>query len=215
MRRLRMVLVVVALALAASPANAELYDFDGLTQGFYTEATFSYQSPGISFDNIGADGFLVVSPPSLGPGFSGNAIYNLYSGTLGSSTVATFDVPVTSFSVTMGDAGGDEDHLYLFAYDEYGVSLFRDEYGNPLPSDYGHIPQDSNASPTLSVIGASIAWVEFYGMGVLTVDGSVTNTGNSVYWDNVCFTPVPVPGAAVLGVLGLSAAGMSLRKRSV
>jgi hypothetical protein len=187
-------IIIITLVIAfCSGAQAEMYDFNTTPTGYYTEGEFSALFPGISFDNTGGDSFRVDNVGSMLPDFSGRVVLNEPYGTPGNSTIATFDAPVTYFSITMGDAGADTDDLFLYAYNSDDVLVDSDFYANPATSYAGH---------TLSVIG-NIAWVEYYGVG----DGY-----NSVFWDNVSFTPVPVPGAVLLGMLGLSVAGLKLRK---
>lgn len=58
--------------------------------------------------------------------------------------------------------------------------------------------------------------VEFtsYGITSITVDVWPKTTNNLTGWalDNLEYTVVPVPGAVLLGILGLGAAGIKLRK---
>jgi len=54
---------------------------------------------------------------------------------------------------------------------------------------------------TMMVSGSSISWVRASGV-----------SGSSVGFDNLNFVPVPLPGAVLLGMLGLSVAGIKLRK---
>ncbi|UCF16986.1 MAG: hypothetical protein JSW59_05900, partial [Phycisphaerales bacterium] len=44
--------------------------------------------------------------------------------------------------------------------------------------------------------------------------GAAAGGISSSYWDSVEYTVVPVPGAAVLGAIGLSLAGLKLRRRA-
>jgi hypothetical protein len=50
----------------------------------------------------------------------------------------------------------------------------------------------------------------FYRMGVI-LNGDSTNTGAGVYFDNISIHPVPEP--ATLGLMGLAASGLMLRRR--
>ena len=186
--------LITLICAFCSVAQATMYDFNSISTGNYTEGAFSALFPGISFNNTGGEEFRVDNVSSLlEPDFSGNAVINDPSASEGNSTIATFDVPVTSFSVTMGDCNADPDDLYLFAYDSGNNLIDSDFYANPNTSYAGH---------TLSVMG-NIAWVQYYAVG---------SSYNSVWWDNVSFTPVPAPAAVLLGVLGLSAVGIKLRK---
>ena len=189
------------LILTAGSVQAEVYDFNAIATGCYTEAALSSHCPGISFNNTGGKDFYVDTVSNLDLDFSGNAVLNWPYDTPGNSTVATFDLPVTFFSVTMGDYNADADTLFLYAYnaDNSNVAIDFKIFNNPATSYAGH---------TLSVasMAGDIARVEFYGVGA--GDGNY----NSVYWDNVAFTPVPVPAAVLLGMLGLGVAGLKLRK---
>lgn len=183
------------LILVAGSAQAEMYDFNAIAPGNYDAVTFSNLFQGISFNSTVGNNFQ-VQPVSLGPDFSGKAVINLteLSSPPSNSTVATFDVLSTFFSVTMGDYNYDIDELFLYAYDAGN---------NVVDSDFHYNPASSYAGHTLSVAG-NIAWVKY----------GVEGDYNTFYWDNVAFTPIPIPAAVLLGMLGLGVAGMKLRKSS-
>ncbi len=58
----------------------------------------------------------------------------------------------------------------------------------------------------LGVAAPNIMRVELYRPNPSVYDG--------VHYDNLTFNPVPVPGAVLLGMIGLSIAGVKLRKRA-
>jgi hypothetical protein len=99
--------------------------------------------------------------------------------------VFDFDKPLTSAVVEMGDFGQDTDNLLLQAFDGIGAT------GNLLASDTGSLPGGGNnfGFETLSVTATNIRSLRMIG-------GS--NSGNSVFYDNIVVTSIPEPSSAML-----------------
>ena len=115
-----------------------------------------------------------------------------------SRTRLTFTNPVKAFSVDMGDKGEDADsiHLALYSVDGGLINAVFEEIGagvnsfHTLEYDYGSF---------------DIAYVDFWG---------VDPTGkNTVYFNNVSFTPTPLPGSLLLLGSALATCLISRRKR--
>ena len=115
-----------------------------------------------------------------------------------SRTRLSFANPVSAFSVDMGDKGEDADDIYL--------SLYRAD-GELISAISGLIGEGDDNFQTLSYDSGSfdIAYVDFWGSDPLG--------GNTVYFNNVSFTPVPLPGGLLLLGSGLVTCMLSRRKR--
>lgn len=213
MKKLTIFLSITALLLGTviTATGAVTYDFDSLSPGTYTEATFNSYFDGILFDNTGGHSLKVVSTSFPAPlhvlqaNFSGNVIINdPYWNSDGSrnSTIATFEALTDYVSITLGDGGVDQDNLFLNAYDSSNNLIDGVSFLNPDTSYAGHTLSINSAT-------ADIAWVEFYG-----VDSSGLN---SVFWDNFSFnkgtTSVPIPSTLLLFGLGLLGLAGGSRKK--
>ena len=105
---------------------------------------------------------------------------------------------VNSVSVDVGDANGDADDLFLFAYDSIGGLI--DSFTTSIIASYVGFE-------TLTVSGPNIAYVVF--------GGGSSAFPNSVYADNFSYTvaTVPLPAGGLLLAGGLGLMGMARRRR--
>jgi len=121
-----------------------------------------------------SDGGLTIVAANPGSPFTGpNSVLPDNYAFVGNRTRATPPRLVSAAQVTLGDFDGDEDTIYLEAYDATGGLVDSDTDVLPLSLNGGidlHVQSDST----------SIAYIEFWGVG---------GSENSVYFDNVCFGP--------------------------
>ena len=115
-----------------------------------------------------------------------------------SRTRLTFTNPVKAFSIDMGDNGEDADDIYLNLYKADGMLI---------DTISGLIDEGNSSFHTLSYDSGSfdIAYVDFWGDDPLGE--------NTVYFNNVSFTPVPLPASLLLLGSGFVTCVLSRRKR--
>ena len=181
--------MLVVLFFASSNALADMVDFEGIPD------TYLFFGGGVNLGgyypglNFGPDA-TIFDQVRYGynnidfPPHSGDAV-------LGSITNQTIKVDFDIASTYVGAWYTSLGSFYLEAYDASD---------NLLDSAEGLSNLGTNS--LISVSGGSIAYVLFH-------DG-----GGTYAIDDLEFTPVPVPGAVLLGLLGLSAAGIKLRKHA-
>ena len=203
-------LVAVAVALllgTAVTAHADIFiDFetlsDGTTTPVYTQSAASeYASLGVTF---------------AGGGTAGQPVFRPYTSL--SSSIAAHPTNNDWFITTLSRVGGG-------AFFDLDI-LFSD----PVPGASGDVIVNPGYSVTAtawdaadnilatSVIPAgSSGWIagsfDFTSLtGVARINLQASSVHAAVGLDNLSF--VPVPGALLLGMLGLSVAGVKLRKRA-
>lgn len=200
----RIALITVICAFIAAPASADLVDPDAFAVG--TDIS---------------NAFAGVSLSALGSGWGGVTGPEVYA-------INSAAQPLEPFSASTGSLvfghSGFYPHLWMdpgtiqlradFALGATDVQL--DFIGNNH-SDFGQLLA-YDAGGTL-VDSAYTGQLTLSAVETLTVSGDISyvigggiNTASSLGMDNLQFTPVPVPGAVLLGMLGLSVASLKLRK---
>ena len=210
----RIVFAVALFAFMAMPVRADLIDFESFHPGF--EGTAVGTIDGVTFgDAI----FAEVDDPR----------YAFGSGTVGD------DLPLplgtTEFGVMfITDLVGDHpsNPVYDSVYDtgpitiSFPVPVFDVSFQLlDIESEYEAFSAtaDTGEVQTTGTGGgnAIATLVEFTSTGITSITADVwpTTDNGLTGWalDNLEYTPVPVPGAVLLGMIGLSVAGVKLRKR--
>ena len=181
-------IAILGMAVCVPAASAEiLIDFDALVGSHnpYTES-------GATFATVTGGAIYAAMTPNGTTGI-------LATGSpLMEELRADLAVAATSVTVDLGDYDQDPDLLFLEIFDTSDVSL---GYTDLL------VPNVFVGMETLSLSAPNIAYAVF---GARAPAGD----GSSVYADNFRFEPIPAPGAALLGIIGLGMVGW-LKRRSV
>ena len=187
-------LFVLGLAVQA---DADMYDFSsmGFTDGQDLEgmtlgiATFTSETSNLKYFSDYGSGIAASSLGGTG---------DIY---------IQFATPVSALSFRGGDGGGDDDAFAVTLY-EFGTDSLIGTWATPV--------FDGLNGPewyTLNINASNVGRVVFDPGNSGALPGSKYDIGGLVITD-IGFTPVPVPvpGAVLLGMLGLSVAGIKLRK---
>jgi len=143
--------------------------------------------------------------------FTGTAGAALWTGTTpdGSQGLVAGDPPydelradiaagALSVAVDIGDYDQDSDRLFLEIFDSGNTSVgYTDQV----------IASNFVGMKTLSLSASNIAYAIFGARDAVS--------GSSVYSDNFTYTPIPAPGAVVLGSLGVGLVGWLRKRRSL
>ncbi len=174
--------IVVVIFIAANPAMANItIDFEDFPDGPFASHTKS----GVTFTASGGGG-------EIRRGNAPNGTQGIADFTSPTQKELRADIALgaTFVSVDLGDSGIDSDHLFLEIFDASDTSLgFTDLV----------IPASFTGMETLSLSASNIAYAVF---GARNVSG-----GSSVLADNFEFTPLPAPGAILLGSIGVGFVG--------
>lgn len=192
MRRLITFCAAAVLILTAGSVQADMINFDSLTDHELVNDQYILEL-GAGFNGSAR---ISASPGSLYPFHSSpNVIENF------NLDYIRGDIKIDAVGTEWLMAGGyvtGAENVTLTAYNSSDAFLGSDSTGGANTSDYGI----DKANMFLSVSAPSIAYVVF----------SISDNVFTV--DDFTFNPVPVPAAVLLGMLGLSVAGMKLRKSS-
>ena len=192
MKKLITICLVAGLILAASSTAVGMItvDFEGIPDLYVETGAINLGNylPGLTF---GPDATILDKVRTAGynytsyPPHSGDAVLFSYT----NSTIRVdFDIPSTYVETWYTSAG----NFYLEAYDA-GDTL--------LDSATGASNIGSNS--LISVSGANIAYVLFH------------DVGNFYTIDDLGFTPIPAPGAILLGGIGVALVGWLRRRRTL
>lgn len=114
-----------------------------------------------------------------------------------SKTFISFTTPVKDFSVDLGDNGEDVDEIFLELYGMNDNGLFLIDTVSDI------IPEGDSFFHTLEYEGTiPISYVLFWGRCPYITDSSLEGA-NTVYFNNVSFNTVPLPGTAILFLSGM------------
>lgn len=193
MRRLITICALAVLILAVGSAQADMTVIDFEDLAAWTIVDDQYLGLGADFNGDATIGVQGVNLSSIYPPHSGTTVAVDNPG--GDGTIRVDSVGL-EWLMAGGYVTGMLD-VTLTAYDSGGNILGTDNTGGA-----NYIGAGTGLPPNifLSVSGANIAYVEF------------TDGGNTYTLDDFSFEPVPVPAAVLLGILGLSVAGVKLRK---
>ncbi len=211
--------VLILLACLATPLEAGVITFDfedqtatalprtgALTNLTLTQSglTIEISRGGVPFDivdNVGGQ----AKPPEFGQR-SLDPFFIL----LPVPFIIDFSIPVTSFSVDMGDYGQDSDNLLLEAFAGLGGT------GALLASDTDFLLGGGTAFSfkTLAVTSPTpFRSIRMIGGGVDLLNNLINN---SVFYDNLQASAVPEPSTfALWAIASVALAGYSLRRRQV
>jgi hypothetical protein len=197
-KKMVIVLSMLFVLCMVIQADADMYDFSsmGFTDGqnlegmTLDEATFTSETGDLRYYSGYGGG--------IGTGYSWGAAADTY---------IQFSVPVFGLSFTGGDGSGDSDAFAVSLY-EYGTDNFIGTWSTPVFGGANE-PEWYKLDITASNVGRLV--FDPGNGGVLP--GVKESQGGLVITD-LEFTPVPVPGAVLLGLFGLSAAGLKLRRFS-
>ena len=161
--------------------------------------TNQYQDLGVLFSGEGSFSGLVYPEGHYGVANFGNSSPNIMDmGLRGEATLATFVIPgtvtptvATNVSVLTGDGHIDEETFTVESFDINGNTLFSQTYTTTM-------------SGQLIQFSGEVASIRF-----VVVPGSYSGA----CLDDLSFTVIPVPGAVLLGSIGLASASWKLRRR--
>ncbi|MBN2559332.1 MAG: hypothetical protein JXQ75_00175 [Phycisphaerae bacterium] len=203
------VFLVSALAICiVVPAQADLnvmFDFEGGT--IMTNGT-AYMTSAYGSSVTATDG-LVLNNASSAVDWLGNDGKWLRTGVVGSNPIPwnveiSFDiVPITRASSDFYVFNGIDTDFTLKAYDS--------TYGDRYAPDAGALVSEQSWDFGTGSAGSSFDIIFSRPVSLIVFsDGGYDN----VAIDNLQVAQVPVPGAVLLGLLGLSVAGVKLRKHT-
>lgn len=214
--RIGVSLCLFALCLfAAMPVLADTvtFNFEGLADtgetGAYTSLSQTVNGVTMTITRVGGNAFDIANLSGTMPSSSGWGSSSLdpFVDTSNSAFIFSFSQPVSSFSVQIGDFGGDFDTESGTAYS--GMS----GTGTVLGTFSGTFGDGDLLTDPPVTDGISVAGIE----SVVYIGGS-PEFPNSVYYDNIMVNTssvTPEPSSILLLLTGLgSAVGLRLRRRS-
>jgi hypothetical protein len=183
-KKMIVVYIVAVLFVAANPALANItIDFEDFPDGPFA----AHVKSGVAFTASGGGGQIYRTTAPNGT----ESIIDFSSPTQ-KELRADITVGATFVSVDLGDYGDDSDKLFLEIFQASGTSLGYTDLT---------IASDFTGMETLSLTSVKRIAYAVFGARSPAVGGS------SVHADNFEFTPIPAPGAILLGSIGVALVG--------
>jgi hypothetical protein len=197
---MRSIVALSVLLVLGAAVQADTYNYDFSTMGF---------SDGQNLEGMTLDAATFTSETGDLRYYSdyGAGIGTGYTWGAAADTYIAFSSPVSGLSFRAGDGGGDYDAFAVTAY-EFGTHNLLGTWSSAV-FDGGYEP----IWYTLDVPAANVGWLAFDPGNGGTLPGVKESLGGVVITD-MGYSVVPLPGAVLLGALGLSVAGWRLKRKT-